>query len=71
MHLKAGVIDCDWKPLSVIIIEPGIIETEFGDMMSCSMMDRSRYTAYAEFAKSVSKVTKEYYEKKAVTPLLM
>lgn len=54
--------------IDVIIIEPGIIETEFGDVMSGPMMKRSGNTAYAELAKAVRKSAAESYEKGGGSP---
>lgn len=72
-HALEGWSDClrlELAPfgIDVIIIEPGIIETEFGDVMSGPMMERSGDTAYAEMAKSVSKATAESYEKGGGSP---
>jgi short-subunit dehydrogenase len=49
--------------IDVVIIEPGIIVTEFGEVMNDPMMERSGNTAYADMAKSVSKATSESYQK--------
>jgi short-subunit dehydrogenase len=49
--------------IDVVIIEPGIIVTEFGEVMNDPMMERSGDTAYADMAKSVSKATHDSYQK--------
>lgn len=72
-HAMEGWSDClrlELAPfgIDVIIIEPGIIETEFGDVMSGPMMERSGDTAYSEMAKSVSKASNESYEKGGGSP---
>lgn len=54
--------------IDVVIIEPGIIKTEFGDVMSGPMMERSGNTAYADMAKSMSQASKESYEKGGASP---
>ncbi len=54
--------------IDVVIIEPGIIETEFGDVMSGPMMERSGDTAYADMAKSMSKASEESYKKGGGSP---
>lgn len=72
-HALEGWSDClrlELAPfgIDVIIIEPGIIETEFGDVMSGPMMERSGDTAYSKMAKSVSKASNESYEKGGGSP---
>ena len=67
-HALEGWSDClrlELEPfgIDVVIIEPGIIATEFGDVMSGPLMERSGNTAYSELAKNVSQSTKESYEK--------
>lgn len=54
--------------IDVVIIEPGIIKTEFGDVMTAPMMERSGQGAYANLAKSVEKATTESYEKGGSSP---
>ncbi len=48
--------------INVVIIEPGIIKTEFGDVMIEPMMKRSGNTAYAKLAESIKKATLDSYE---------
>ncbi|MDX1642544.1 MAG: oxidoreductase [Balneolaceae bacterium] len=72
-HALEGWSDCLRLELAqfgidVVIIEPGIIETEFGDVMSGPMMERSGNTAYAELAKAVSKSAAESYQKGGGSP---
>lgn len=67
-HALEGWSDCLRLELAqygvdVVIIEPGIIETEFGDVMSGPMMERSGDTAYSELAKSMSRASEESYKK--------
>jgi short-subunit dehydrogenase len=52
------------KPLGidVIVIEPGIIRTEFGDVLVGPMLDRSGDGAYAGLARKVADVTRASYE---------
>lgn len=67
-HALEGWSDClrlEVAPfgIDVVIIEPGIIETEFGDVMSGPMMERSGDTAYSDLAKSMSEASEESYNK--------
>jgi short-subunit dehydrogenase len=67
-HALEGWSDClrlelEAFGVDVVIIEPGIIETEFGDVMSGPMLERSGDTAYANLAKAVSNSAAESYEK--------
>jgi len=47
--------------IDVVIIEPGIIKTEFGDVLMEPMMRRSGEGPYADLAKAVKKATEESY----------
>ncbi len=47
--------------IDVVIIEPGIIETEFGDVMSGPMLERSGNSAYQELAQAVAKASEKSY----------
>lgn len=72
-HALEGWSDClrlELKQfgIDVVIIEPGIIETEFGDVMSGPMMERSGGTAYAGLAKAVSKSAADSYKKGGGSP---
>jgi short-subunit dehydrogenase len=67
-HALEGWSDClrlELKPfgIDVVIIEPGLIATEFGDVMSAPMMERSGQGPYSDLAKAVEKGTKESYDK--------
>ncbi len=67
-HALEGWSDClrlELNPfgIDVVIIEPGAIVTEFGDVMMGPMMERSGNTAYSKMAQSIGNATKEAYEK--------
>lgn len=49
--------------IDVVIIEPGIIKTEFGDVMYQPMIDRSKNSPYESLTESVAKATQGAYEK--------
>jgi len=66
-HALEGWSDCLRLELSgfnidVVIIEPGIIKTEFGDVMMEPMMERSGNSAYSELTQSLKKATQDAYE---------
>lgn len=72
-HALEGWSDClriELKPfgIDVVIIEPGLIQTEFGEVMLQPMMKRSGNTAYADMARKVEKATKDIYEKGQTSP---
>lgn len=46
--------------IDVVIIEPGGIKTEFGDVMLTPMMERSGNSAYSSLAKKMKQMTKNY-----------
>ena len=48
--------------IDVIVIEPGIIDTEFGSVMLDPMMERSGKGAYADLAHQVEKATHASYD---------
>lgn len=48
--------------IDVVIIEPGAIVTEFGDVMGAPMMERSGNTAYGKLAKGVLKGLRREYD---------
>jgi short-subunit dehydrogenase len=59
-HALEGWSDClrlELAPFSidVIIIEPGMIETEFGEVMTAGMMEKSGTSAYSDLAKKLAK----------------
>jgi NAD(P)-dependent dehydrogenase (short-subunit alcohol dehydrogenase family) len=67
-HALEGWSDCLRSELAqfgikVIIIEPGIIKTEFGTTLLGPMMERSGSSAYAEMARAVASATENSYEK--------
>lgn len=47
--------------IDVIIVEPGLIETEFGDVMSGPMLERSGASVYAPLAKAMAAATEHSY----------
>ena len=66
-HALEGWSDClrlELAPfnIDVIIIEPGIIETSFGDVLIEPMMQRSGNSAYSELANSLKKATLDSYK---------
>jgi short-subunit dehydrogenase len=67
-HALEGWSDClrlELKPfqIDVVIIEPGAIATEFGNVMYLPMLNNSGQGPYATMAKAMAKTTKETYEK--------
>ena len=67
-HALEGWSDClrlELAPfnIEVVIIEPGAIKTEFGDVMLAPMMERSGNSAYSAMAKKMEQMTKSSYEK--------
>jgi len=69
-HALEGWSDClrlELKQfgIDVVIIQPGIIETEFGDVMLSPMLERSGHSAspYEKLAKAVAKATGDSYKK--------
>lgn len=66
-HALEGWSDCLRLELAafgidVIIIEPGIIRTEFADVLVGPMLERSGKSAYAELAQRVAKASRDAYE---------
>ncbi|TCM45014.1 oxidoreductase [Kribbella sp. VKM Ac-2568] len=66
-HAVEGWSDClrlELKPfgIDVIVIEPGIIETEFGHVLVEPMLERSGKGPYADLAHKVAGTTRESYE---------
>ncbi|OIR00499.1 putative oxidoreductase [mine drainage metagenome] len=47
--------------IKVVIVEPGLIETGFGDVVAEGLLKRSGNGAYAEVTRIVAKTTKEAY----------
>lgn len=67
-HALEGWSDClrlELAPfgIDVVIVEPGIIDTEFGDVLVGPMMLRSGDSAYAPMARRVEKATLDSYGK--------
>lgn len=67
-HALEGWSDClrlELKQfnIDVVILEPGIIATEFGDVLYESLLKNSGDGPYANMAKQVAQGTKEFYEK--------
>ncbi|GAB2622437.1 short-chain dehydrogenase/reductase [Paractinoplanes abujensis] len=54
--------------VSVVVIEPGIIDTEFGDVVAGPMLERSGTGAYAELARKVADGTSRSYSRGATPP---
>ena len=65
-HALEGWSDClrleaEQFGIDVVIIEPGLIATEFGDVMRAPMLERSGSGPYADMAKSLAKATRDNY----------
>lgn len=72
-HALEGWSDClrlELAPfgIDVVVIQPGIIETEFADVMIDPLLERSGDTAYGEMAQSFAEGTRERYAKGAGSP---
>lgn len=72
-HALEGWSDClrletKQHGIAVVIIVPGIIKTEFGDVMSAQMMERSGNGPYANIAKSMQSVTQNSYSSRRSSP---
>lgn len=68
-HALEGWSDClrlETKQfgIDVVVIEPGIIKTEFADVMHQPLLDRSANGAYGKMAKTVADATLENYSEK-------
>ena len=48
--------------IDVVVIQPGAIDTEFGDVILAPMLARSGNSAYADMANKMAKATTESYE---------
>jgi len=73
-HALEGWSDClrlETKQFSiyVVIIEPGAIATEFGDVLLKPMLDRSVGGPYDKMAQSVANATRTAYERAIVLHL--
>ena len=65
-HALEGWSDClrlELAPfgIRVVIVEPGLIETAFGEVVSKGMLARSGMGAYADVTRAVTKSTQEAY----------
>jgi short-subunit dehydrogenase len=72
-HALEGWSDClrlELAPfgIDVIIIEPGAIQTEFGDVMVGPLLERSGSSAYADLARRVADATRNSYEDGKASP---
>jgi NAD(P)-dependent dehydrogenase (short-subunit alcohol dehydrogenase family) len=73
-HALEGWSDClrlELKPfnIDVVIIEPGIIATEFGEVMTGSMLEKAKGTAYESISgKIVASTEAMYNENGNLTP---
>jgi NAD(P)-dependent dehydrogenase (short-subunit alcohol dehydrogenase family) len=72
-HALEGWSDClrlELKEfgIDVIIVEPGAIETEFGDVLGERMFGRSDGSAYQEFVERMLKATEQAYERGGGSP---
>ncbi len=65
-HALEGWSDClriELAPfgIKVVIVEPGMIETGFGDVAAAGLAKRSAESAYAKISATVAKATREAY----------
>ena len=65
-HALEGWSDCLRLELAefgirVVVIEPGVIETGFGDVVAKGSLERSSNGAYAKLARAVIKATRQSY----------
>lgn len=72
-HALEGWSDClrlELEPLGigVVLIEPGLIRTEFGDVMTAPMLERSGSGPYAHLAQKIARATEESYENGGASP---
>lgn len=73
-HALEGWSDClrlELKPfgIDVVLIEPGIILTEFGDVMLRPMKEQAKGTAYEDFTNKLIKGTEARYNKGQGSPV--
>lgn len=71
-HALEGWSDClrlELKPfgINVVILEPGVIATEFGDVIYEPMLKYSGNGAYSKLASAMAKATKDSYGKSSST----
>lgn len=67
-HAVEGFSDClrlDVKQfnINIVVLEPGLIATEFGNVLYQPMLDNSKNTPYEKMANAIGNATKENYEK--------
>ncbi|WP_435263498.1 oxidoreductase [Tenacibaculum sp. nBUS_03] len=67
-HAVEGFSDClrlETKQfnINVVVLEPGAIATEFGDVLTQPMLDNCKNTAYEPMAKLVAKTVNDSYHK--------
>lgn len=72
-HALEGWSDClriELAPfgIDVVVIEPGLIETAFGDVAGNGLVERSGAGPYGDMARSVARATKETYGRGRNTP---
>ncbi|MCB9053998.1 MAG: oxidoreductase [Lewinellaceae bacterium] len=72
-HALEGWSDClrlELAPfnIDVVVIQPGVIATEFGDVMLQPMLDRSVGGPYEKMARSVAGATQDAYERGLSSP---
>ena len=72
-HALEGWSDCLRLELAqfgidVVVVEPGVIKTEFGDVMTEPMLKRSGAGVYAAFAQNLAKAMKQTYETGDASP---
>ena len=72
-HALEGWSDClrlelKQHGINVIILEPGIIKTEFADVMANGLLEQAEGGAYMELTQAIAKVSVETYEKGQGTP---
>jgi short-subunit dehydrogenase len=65
-HALEGWSDClrlELKQfgIDVVVIQPGVIETEFGDVLMEPLLERSKNSPYRDLAEKVAKATGETY----------
>ena len=72
-HALEGWSDClrfELKSfgIKVVIVEPGIIQTEFDQVMAKPLLERSKNGAYAYLAKQVANSSEKFYSKERSSP---
>ena len=72
-HALEGWSDClrlELEPfgIDVVVVEPGVILTEFSDTMLGPMMERSGASAYAPLARRMAEATRAFYAEGAASP---